>query len=154
MSSPSWLYENSTRTHTHTLNSKENKNVSPQKSLAFHSYFREITYMELSDWIMLLIQLLSYELTARVLPCLETAAWYFFIFSFVDVDSNTLSDTDRPTAEEINIFNVLTLNSHENCGCISPKQQMITLQFKSTIHYLDLQTTVSPETTLPTNKHA
>ena len=68
-------------------------------------------YFKLSDWIMLLIQLLSYELTAQVLPCLETAAWYFFIFSFMDVDSNTLSDTDGPTAEEINIFNVLTLNS-------------------------------------------
>lgn len=93
--------------------------------------------MELSDWIMLLIQLLSYELTARALPCLETAAWYFFIFSFMDVDSNTLSETDRPVAEGINIFNVLTLNSHD-CGCISPKQRMITLQFKSTIHDLDL----------------
>ncbi len=45
--------------------------------------------------------LLLHELTERVAPCLETAAWYLAIFSFMDVDSNTLSGTDGPTAEEV-----------------------------------------------------
>lgn len=45
-----------------------------------------------------LIQLLLHELTGRMVPCLETAAWYFAIFSLSEVDSSPLSD--RPKAEE------------------------------------------------------
>ncbi len=43
----------------------------------------------------------SHELTERAAPSLEAAAWYLAIFSLMDVDSNTLSVTDGPTAEEI-----------------------------------------------------
>lgn len=69
----------------------------------------------------------------------------------MDVDSNTLSDTDRPKAEDTITRNALTaVNSHENCGCISLKQQMIALQFKSIIHDLVVvaHTIVFPETKL------
>lgn len=58
---------------------------------------------------MFLIQLLLHELTERVVLCLETAAWNLAIFSLSDVDSNTLSDTDRPKAEQIITLKALTV---------------------------------------------
>ena len=133
MSSHSWLHENSTYTHTHT-----------------HTKL-SISFLFQRNYVFQVIWLDHVIDSAPIVWTHSTSVALFGNSSLVLLHLllhgcrlqhsvrhwRTYSRGDK----HIQCFDLKL--THENCGCISPKQQRITLQFKSTIHDLDLQTTVS-----------